>query len=191
MKRVSEDLVGRRFGNLTVTSRAGDRPKGSVRWNCKCTCGRQTVTRTVKLTHGITTQCQSCNRRGNTDRRLAPGEYGFNNHYRSLQRGAEKRGIKFSLTRDQVKAINKQNCYYCGLPPSQIYHGTRSKTVTPAGRVHAAYTYTGVDRVNNDLGYEPNNVRPCCKMCNWMKSNLSYDAFIAHITRILELHKQH
>ena len=48
------DLIGQRFGKLLVQYRfgAGDHHERYVLWACWCDCGRTTLTRTVKLTHG-------------------------------------------------------------------------------------------------------------------------------------------
>ena len=56
-----EDLIGRRFGRLTVISRAEDyvSPKGyhSTAWLCRCDCGKETVVRAVYLKGGKTISC--------------------------------------------------------------------------------------------------------------------------------------
>lgn len=58
-KRV--DLTGKRFGKLTVTSRAEDiiSSKGVVNsaWNCICDCGQKCVVRTNSLNRGVTISC--------------------------------------------------------------------------------------------------------------------------------------
>ena len=46
------------------------------------------------------------------------------------------------------------------------------------------YIYNGVDRKDNNLGYTIDNCVPCCHRCNSMKSNLSYQNFIQHISNI-------
>lgn len=56
-----EDLTGRRFGELTVISRAPDYilpcGKPQVMWNCKCSCGRDVVTRALQLKNGDSQSC--------------------------------------------------------------------------------------------------------------------------------------
>jgi hypothetical protein len=47
--------------------------------------------------------------------------------------------------------INK-SCYYCS-------NKLGTKTIYGAG----------LDRLNNDLGYELNNVVPCCTFCNYIR----------------------
>lgn len=49
------DLTGLRFGSLVAVV-----PKDSLRWACKCDCGRGTVVRTVHLTRNHTRSCGLC-----------------------------------------------------------------------------------------------------------------------------------
>lgn len=51
------DLTGKRFGRLTVIERAGIEKNGTVKWLCKCDCGRMTVVRSFRLRSGITKSC--------------------------------------------------------------------------------------------------------------------------------------
>ncbi len=44
------------------------------------------------------------------------------------------------------------------------------------------FFYNGIDRVNNEMGYEPLNVVPCCQECNFAKCKMSKDEFITHFT---------
>lgn len=53
MKKMN--LIGQRFGRLTVISEA---PKKSrFRWNCKCDCGKLRIVMTCNLRSGHTTSC--------------------------------------------------------------------------------------------------------------------------------------
>lgn len=51
------NLVGQRFGKLTVVSFAGY-AKGRGQWNCKCDCGNDFVAHTSALKSGNTTSCR-------------------------------------------------------------------------------------------------------------------------------------
>ena len=44
----------------------------------------------------------------------------------------------------------------------------------------------GIDRMNNNIGYEISNVVPCCSVCNKMKSSLSKEEFLTQICKIYE-----
>ena len=78
------------------------------------------------------------------------------------KRSSEKRGLDFTLSRDEFDLLVEADCHYCG---------------------GAGY---GIDRVNSALGYVPSNCVSCCTTCNRMKSSLSVDEFIAHVLRIAE-----
>lgn len=51
-----KELVGERFGMLTVTEYAGKRA-GMHRWKCRCDCGRETVVGQTLLQSGKTKSC--------------------------------------------------------------------------------------------------------------------------------------
>lgn len=51
-----KDLIGKRFGLLTVTEYAGKRA-GMHRWRCRCECGRETVVGQTLLQSGKTKSC--------------------------------------------------------------------------------------------------------------------------------------
>lgn len=55
------DRVGKRYGRLSVTARAGNKiePSGAVRatWKCRCDCGNETVVSGQSLSRGATQSC--------------------------------------------------------------------------------------------------------------------------------------
>lgn len=46
------------------------------------------------------------------------------------------------------------------------------------------YTYNGIDRMDNAIGYTPNNVVTCCINSNIAKGNMKYHLFIIWIGKI-------
>ena len=60
--RPSPDLVGHKFGMLTVVSRAPNRGTKSA-WNCKCSCGQRLEVRADNLRGGYQISC-GCTRSG-------------------------------------------------------------------------------------------------------------------------------
>lgn len=56
------DLTGKRFGRLTVVSRAENSKSGKTRWRCKCDCGNECVVHGDSLKSGNTKSC-GCVRR--------------------------------------------------------------------------------------------------------------------------------
>jgi hypothetical protein len=59
--------------------------------------------------------------------------------------------------------------------PSQILKG-QSK--------NSDYRYNGVDRVNNGIGYEPDNSVSCCKICNRAKDVMTQEGFLTWVGRV-------
>ena len=43
----------------------------------------------------------------------------------------------------------------------------------------------GVDRMDSDISYTLQNSVPCCKICNTMKNDMSNEAFVNHIKKLI------
>lgn len=59
---VTQDLVGQKFGMLTVISRADSNESGKRRWLCRCDCGRETEVLTSNLRRSPNVSC-GCRKR--------------------------------------------------------------------------------------------------------------------------------
>lgn len=89
---------------------------------------------------------------------------------RSVYRySAKKRGLEWGLSKEEFISLVAQNCFYCGIPPSQLQDG---------------HVYNGIDRVDNSRGYVPGNVVPACGFCNFAKRGNSIQEFYAWIDRL-------
>lgn len=66
-----------------------------------------------------------------------------------LKSGARLRGLTLTLSKEEAIAIMKNPCFYCGFKSES--------------------SLNGLDRANNSLGYEHENILPCCARCNRMK----------------------
>ena len=95
--------------------------------------------------------------------------------YRHL---AARREIDWVLTEEEFTDLTKQSCYYCGAGPSKVYPATK------ACRYNGAYTYNGLDRVDNSKGYATGNVVPCCLDCNQAKGKMAQGEFEAWIVKV-------
>lgn len=76
------------------------------------------------------------------------------------KRGAKSRGLTFNLTEEELNSYFKDNCLYCDRPPSNV---------AKVQKCHGEFVYSGLDRVDNALGYSTDNVVPCCAECNYQK----------------------
>lgn len=87
---------------------------------------------------------------------------------------AKKLGHSFPLSPETFLEIIVKPCTYCGASDTNCATARGTK-----------FTCTGIDRIDNTKGYEINNIQPCCRLCNRLKSDLGEEEFISHLTRIL------
>lgn len=88
-----------------------------------------------------------------------------------IRKQSRQRGKSFNLTFEQYSEVVSQPCHYCNYK---------------LGKPVAAGS--GIDRINNEIGYEPTNVISCCKTCNAIKMDyLSFDETKAVIKLILTM----
>ncbi|MFT8319345.1 MAG: hypothetical protein ABF649_00750 [Bacillus sp. (in: firmicutes)] len=93
---------------------------------------------------------------------------------------AERRGYNFDIPYEFFTYLTSQKCHYCGNKPL-------SKEITRSGHV---YVFNGLDRIDNNKHYTLDNVIPCCKICNQMKSNLEHHVFIEQVRKIYLKYQQ-
>jgi hypothetical protein len=99
--------------------------------------------------------------------------------YRS---NARRRGLSFSLSADEFRSLVTSSCEYCGSEPSAV--SKHSGAVTEKTRHNSEFTYNGIDRKNNSVGYHYVNCVSCCGTCNKAKLAMSYSEFIEWIQRV-------
>ena len=87
------------------------------------------------------------------------------NHY---VKGAQKRNINFALTKTRFNELILQPCFYCNHKKN--------------GEVN------GIDRLNNNQGYQEDNVVPCCETCNIMKGSQHPQEFVDKLHAIYLFH---
>lgn len=148
------DLTGQRFGKLIVIGRLPNLRRNATRFICKCDCGNEVSRLSHSLTSGLATSC-GCYKS------LPKGEGAFRALYRATKFNAQYRNIDWNISEEFFRQITKEPCCYCGTYPYQIYQPTRT---------NGGYTFNGMDRVDNEIGYLEYNVVPCCGVCNYMKS---------------------
>ncbi len=121
----------------------------------------------------------------NCAHRLPHGQAAFNDLYRKYQKSARRREKAFNLTEGEFRRLTSSDCAYCGTPPSQLAGASFFRN-GKLYRLNGEYTYTGVDRVDNDKGYTLSNCVPCCDTCNRAKLCMSARQFAEWVTRVYE-----
>ena len=159
--------AGNRYGRLIVKSRAKNK-HGEAHWICRCDCGAERVVSGCSLRRGHSKSC-GCSYK------LEYGEASFRKMIRQIKNDAISRNIDFNLSEGQVRTLSSLPCFYCGKTPSNVCMGTRH---------NGSYKYSGLDRVDNDIGYTTDNVVPCCIDCNKAKQAKSILGFLKWFKRI-------
>lgn len=170
-------LVGRTFGKLSVLSLARSDARHRKYYLCKCTCGNDKVVNGASLVSGNTKSCGCLSREARAATRLPGNASEITAVILGYKRHAKARGYVWGLSREQVEDLIKRSCVYCGTEPSNIK--STKNTIAPL-------LYNGIDRVDNRIGYVPDNVAPCCAQCNRAKGTLSAAEFVGWANRIAE-----
>ena len=171
--RVALDEAGKRYGRLTVLERAPNK-KNYATWLCRCDCGGEVETRGTQLRCGISRSC-GCLRNDRARERLSlpVGISARNRALATMRANARRRGLDWSLPRDQALTLMSEDCFYCGAEPSNVSQGR-----------NGAFTYNGLDRIDASEGYFPDNVVAACYQCNQAKRRKSPDEFLTWVKRI-------
>lgn len=90
--------------------------------------------------------------------------------FSKLKDGARSRGYEWELNLHDASGLMLDDCYYCG-KPSKI-----------GIKIH------GLDRINNDVGYQKDNIVPCCEQCNRAKLSDTKEDFIEMCKRVAQRH---
>lgn len=92
----------------------------------------------------------------------------------SLQKArAKQRGKSFLLDKERLIWLSNKNCAYCGTPPANELKYAKS-----------SYFYSGLDRIDNSLGYEIGNVLPCCPFCNSLRGSMDFYTWINFLKNV-------
>lgn len=176
------NLEGQKFNKLKVIKLLGKDKYNSRLWDCLCDCGNSIAVISSNLIRNKVKSCGCYIKFIFKEKRLPEGEASFNRKYADYKRKAENRNIAFELSKEEFKKFTQQKCHYCGIEPKNICKSERNT---------GDFIYNGIDRINNKLGYEIENIVPCCKICNMLKKDLDYYIFIAHIKQIVTNFKEH
>ncbi len=166
-----KDLLGQRFGILTVTNQTDKRnSRGSVIWVCKCDCGE-----TKEYSINTLRSNKSCGCLGRHNARKRPFEWIYN----SLLRDAKSVNRKVTICyEDYVDLIKNPNCFYCGI---EINFQPFCRSIN---------TSYSLDRKDNQKDYTAENVVICCKKCNFGKGNLfSFEEWVV-VGKALQEHRR-
>ena len=83
--------------------------------------------------------------------------------YNSLKSRAKKRKIPVTISFEYFKHLKLSDCHYCGVSSMLLQFYCEVMNIrTP---------WMSIDRKDNELPYSPDNVVPCCFLCNKIKGS--------------------
>jgi hypothetical protein len=184
VRKDRKDWTGQKYHSLTFLTPTDRRSGKSVMWEALCDCGNITVVRPVDVVKGHTRGC-GCQKlkgaveRGKLTRKFDPRI--------SSARAVWRRTYNDGLSFENFLRLSQLNCHYCNSAPSRIYNlaSKNYRYTSDLQKLEGNFTFNGLDRVDNKLGHNIENVVPCCAKCNYMKMDQTQEEFFAHMRKIL------
>lgn len=171
MAKSTKISIGQTFGRLKIEECLGSRVYGSSRqkfWRCACVCGNSVEVNTTRLIHGQKS-CGCLRLETVSKRRTDPQASAKRNVLSMYKRCAKSRNLVWTLTDQEALLLMSQNCFYCGVTPSNISRDSYDRLWD--------FIYNGIDRLDNSLGYIRTNCVTCCLICNRAKSDMTVKQF--------------
>lgn len=181
-----DHLEGRRFSYLVAIKRVKHPGTGKSVWSCKCDCGNTHYVQGYLLKNNKVRSC-GCMKftlrlspNKVNDYNLRPkGESGFNRLLYRYIRSSRKRELDWELPVEQFRFLVQSPCFYCGSNQS-------CETKIPGQKsAWGTYSYNGIDRLDNGIGYTSDNAVPCCKTCNVAKGKMGLGEFMDWLEAIV------
>lgn len=157
---MAPDLIGQKFGRLTVVSLAGKNERRCLLWNCKCDCGR---TKTVAATFLRTGKVRSCGCLRKEMARESAKSLPKESRMGMFRHGALHTRLHSIWTGMKTrcsnpKAVNYKN--YGGRGISICKEWTDDFTAFKDWALKNGYQDNlTLDRIDNDGDYDPSNCR--------------------------------
>ena len=191
-----KDITNQKFGHLTAVKEISFQKKEKYKirtWQFLCDCGSLLNIRASQVTCGINKHC-GCRAYEDRNRKFDLKEASYRAKAGNYKYHAKRRKLSWNLTIDGAVKILKSNCYYCGLLPDKTYNSIKNrmkkeKQNSKMSQEHinnGEIFYSGIDRIDNNIGYESDNVVPCCTWCNFAKRDKPYIAFITWIKQLVK-----
>lgn len=160
------------FGYWKISSEF--KKDGRLYSRCICKCGTEKDIYTKNLHNGKTTSC-GC-KRTEHDPKDAAIQYILAT-YRSR---AKRKKTSFTLSFLEFKSLILGDCFYCG-KSGGCYFKDPSPHHTDEWRNKKQIEYTGIDRVDSNIGYSIDNCLTSCLVCNKAKNTMTFNEFCSWV----------
>jgi hypothetical protein len=178
------DKVKSRWTILSEPYKRENRKTSKLYVQARCLCGTYKEVIHANILKGISKSCGCLQKEAASItggyNKLSEGEQARNSKFGAYKNNAKIRDYSWELTIEEFSDIVIKDCVYCG---SSL--GCVEKSKNDNGDFH----YTGIDRVNNSIGYVIGNCVPCCITCNLAKGTKTKEEFIEMCKKVTEHQK--
>lgn len=191
-KPKAELSIGKKYGKLLVLELSDERATdGRKKVKCLCDCGQETVKIFSKLSQGKTTSC-GCAIIENAKKQVVimhnlmfnSGKWTKDPKIGAIKHLFANAYADGNLTIEEFSYLTQQNCFYCGIEPSNKYYLYRHREgYTEFRKENGYYIYNGLDRIDNTRPHDSDNVVPCCADCNRARLARTQQNFIEWIEK--------
>lgn len=141
-----------------------------VLWECQCSCGKTTDVPSNGLTSGNNVSCGDANKHRRSER---VGEIPLS-YLNAVRQNATKRNLSYNVSPQFLWELFLAQGRRCALSGVLLeFTGGRNAWATKMS------TTASVDRIDNDRGYEPDNVRWVHKIVNRVRWALTDNEFLS------------
>ncbi len=172
MKKIN--IIGQKFGKLTVLLEHSKTRNGHERYTCQCECGNTCNILKTHLRQGNTKSC-GCDRPiGKSHYQWKgigeiSGDFWHNHIVRSANGTKTRRIIELTITKEYVWDLFLKQNKKCALSGIELKFPSKSKD--------KSYT-ASLDRIDSSKGYNEDNVQWVHKDINFMKNKFNNEYFI-------------
>lgn len=178
--------VGQKYFNYTILGPSQcivtHKGRSYTTWQCLCNCGIIFVTTTKQIQKGVKKSCGCLSKIGRFKKFFEPSDVTLRKLFTQYRTRAKKFNRVWDVPYDTFRFLILSNCFYCDSPPKNISnaHSKSNKAYN-----NAFILTNGIDRVDNDRGYNLNNIVSCCRICNSAKSDLPVEDFREWLSRVV------
>lgn len=168
----------KKFAKLTLLCPSDQKRRTAILWKALCDCGNITYVVPSKVAAGTTKSC-GCLSDANIppiNRKWSPVISSARRCYRHYSDG--------DCVFESFYLLSQEPCYYCGSPPHAITNDSNyRKDASNFQKEQGNFIYNGLDRIDNSLGHDVDNVVPCCWTCNRTKSDTNFIDYVSRISK--------
>jgi hypothetical protein len=180
------DVLGKKFGLLTVVSSAGLTNCGHKQYNCKCNCGNDVVRTGTSIRRSENSSCGCFKKIGNQNACWKGfGEISRDFWFGHIVRSANGSKNGNHIRKPKELSITIEDAWKLFLKQNRKCALTGLLLIFPTSGADKDWT-ASLDRIDSSKGYIKGNVQWVHKIVNIMKNKFQQDTFIYFCKKIAE-----